>query len=84
MFKHIQTISDTATAKITNELKSQLKEVEGFLEVQRKKEEIAAQLTEAIAKNKDMKMIIARCKELMRPSALTEINQDNDDNANED
>lgn len=84
LFKHIQTISDTATAKITNELKSQLKEVEGFLEVQRKKEEIAAQLTEAIAKNKDMKMIIARCKELMRPSALTEINQDNDDNANED
>jgi hypothetical protein len=46
--------------------------------------EIATQLTEALAEDKDMRVIIAKCEELLRPGVLPGVRQVKDDNADED
>lgn len=83
-FEHVQTISDAATEEIKNYIESDLEKVEGFLEVQQKKKEIATQLTETLVENEDMKEIIGKCQELMQPGVLPEVKEkDNDDNTDE-
>ncbi|MGH9977848.1 MAG: hypothetical protein ACRD8Z_18735, partial [Nitrososphaeraceae archaeon] len=75
--ERIQAISDAASAKTKNDIKSKLARVEGFLEVPSKKKEIAIQLTEVLAKNEDMKVVVAKCEELMKPGILPEVMKDN-------
>lgn len=83
-FERVQTVSDGATAKIKKDIESKLEKVEGFLEIQDKKKEINAQLTEALAENKDMMVIISKCEELMQSSVLPEAKQISDDDADEE
>jgi len=80
----LQTLTDAATSKTKNDIKPELEKVEGFLEVQYKKKEIATQLTEALAEDEDMRVIVAKCEELMRPGVLPRVRQVNDGNADED
>lgn len=84
LLEHVQTVSDGATAKTKKDIESKLEKVEGFLEVQDKKKEINAQLTEALAENKDMKVIISKCEELMQSSVLPEAKQISDDDSDEE
>ncbi|MGH9986601.1 MAG: hypothetical protein ACRD8W_21875 [Nitrososphaeraceae archaeon] len=82
--ERLQTLTDAATSKTKNDIKPELEKVEGFLEVQYKKKEIATQLTEALAEDEDMRVIVAKCEELMRPGVLPGVRQVNDGNADED
>ncbi len=75
--ERIQAISDAATAKTKNDIRSKLARVDGFLEVPSKKKEIAIQLTEVLAKDEDMKVVAAKCEELMKSGVLPDIKKDN-------
>lgn len=65
-FERVQTISEVAAAKRKKDIEFKLQKVEGFLEVETKKKEIATQLKDVLAENEVMKVIAAKCKELMQ------------------
>jgi hypothetical protein len=79
LLERIQNVSEVAIMTTKKDIKSQLEKVDGFLDVQMKKREIARHLTDAIAENEDMKVIATKCEELMRPGVLPDVKQDNDD-----
>jgi len=64
LFTHIQDIADTATQKEEESIKSELKDIEGFIDVGVKREEIEQHLAKALADDDDMKIIIKKCEEL--------------------
>lgn len=74
LFERIQTVSDQATAKLKKDIESRLEKVEGFIQVQDMKKEIHTQLMKALAENSDMKAISLKCEELMKPDALSKVN----------
>ena len=53
-------------------IESQLGRVKGFIEVPEKKKEIADLLAETLIGNKDMKIVIAKCEELIQSGVLPE------------
>ena len=78
-FDHVQTVSDTAIAETKKDIESKLEKVEGFLEVQDEKKEIYTQLTGVLAENKDMRVIISKCEEMMQPDTRSEAKQTSGD-----
>jgi hypothetical protein len=71
LLAHVQDVANVATEDEGITIKSQLQEVEGFIEVPEKKKEILHQLAKVLREDKDMKVIIANCEELM--AGLTEL-----------
>jgi hypothetical protein len=63
----VQYVSDIAIARTRKDIVSELEEVEGFIEVPEKKQEIAKRFAQALIENADMEVIVARCEGLMRP-----------------
>ena len=57
---------------VLDHIELRLEKVEGFLDVQDKKREIYSQLTEVLAENKDMKVIISKCEEMMQSDVQSE------------
>ena len=88
----IKQIADAATEDTETEIKTELEQVKGFLDVQEKKKEVANRLNKALTENKHMKVIITKFEELMQPGVLPEVNEakeetdydDDDDNFDED
>jgi hypothetical protein len=78
LLEHLQIVSDAAVAKTTNEARSKMTRVEGFLEVQYKKKEFKKELAKSLVENEDMKLIVTKCEELMR-SELRRVGDDNAD-----
>lgn len=73
----VQHVSDSATAKTKKNIKTKLEKVNGFIEIPEKKKEIGDQFAQALVKNADMKVIAARCEEIMQSGALPRVEKNN-------
>ena len=64
LLTRIQDVADAATLEEEETIKTELEDIDGFIDVEVKKEEIEQRLAKALVEDKDMKVIIGECEEL--------------------
>lgn len=80
----IQNVTDTVTNEIKETIRTELSEVEGFLEVSEKEKEIADRLAKIISENENMKVIASECEGLLTLDAIEDIIDETEEIKDED
>jgi hypothetical protein len=78
-----QNVTDTATSEVKKTIRMELSGVEGFLEIPKKKQEIAGRLTDVISENVKIKVIVEECEASLTLGAMANLIDEIEENSGE-